>query len=147
MNREQRRANLKAIGGQKKVNDPNRSVTRQELVDAITQVGDNVGQVQQGLVDAVNTMYANQVFPVQLETTALEKLLIKKGIITQEEIDAQVEEHKQDILNRAEQIKENAEGKLEKVSKEEADENEKKAIVKASAANSRKKKEEKSKES
>ena len=144
MNREQRRASLKAIGGKKQVNDPNRSVTRQELVDAITQVGENVGQVQQGLVEAVNTMYGHHVFPLQFEESAIRSLLVEKGILTDEEIEERVKEQKQEILDRAQQIKEGENGNIELVPEEEAKENEKKAVVKASAESSKEKKENKS---
>lgn len=139
MNRYQRRQNLRAMKSNGKLEDPNRNVTRQELVEAVDQMGENVGLVQQGLVEAVNTMYANQLFPFQIETAALEKLLIEKGIITQEEMDNKVQEHKQSVLDKAQVIKENSEGKLETVSDDEAKETVNKAVVKASAKSKKKK--------
>ena len=36
-----------------KVAEPNKKVSRQELAEVIAQLGDNVGQVQEGLVEAV----------------------------------------------------------------------------------------------
>lgn len=125
------------------VEAPNKKITRQEFADVIQQLGQELSIIQEGLVDNVNGMYKNHVFPMQMELYALEQLCIEKGLFTKEEIDAKVEEHKQDILNRAQQIKENAEGKLEKVSEEEAEINERRAIVKA---NLNKEKEEKKEE-
>ena len=90
-----------------------------------------MGLIQEGLVDNVNGMYKNHVFPLQMEIMAFENLCIEKGIFTKEEIDAQIEKQKQDILSRAQQIKETEDGKIEKVSEEEAELNERKAIVKA----------------
>ena len=137
MNREQRRKQMKTVvGGNSKSKvapkNPDEFVKRQEIFDIVAQLGNEIGIVQEGLMKDVNTMYSYHLFPAQMEIAALEKLLIDKGMITQKEIDDKVQEHKQSILDRAEQIKENADGSLEKVSKEEAENNEKRAVVKAS---------------
>jgi hypothetical protein len=134
MNREERRKQMKVVG-KKNLENPDRFVTQAEMVDSINQVGENVGRVQEGLVESVNTMYGYHLFPLQMEEAALVKLLIDKGVITQEELDEKVKEHKQSILDKAQQIKENDEGKLEKVSEEEAKETENKAVLKASTSN------------
>ena len=135
MNREQRRSQLKAVKGNsngKKPRDPEEFVKRQEVFDIVAQMGDNMDAIQQNMVEATNTLYGSHVFPAQMEIAALEKLLIDKGVITQEEIDNKVKEHKQEILDRAKQIKENQDGELEPVPEDEAVLNERKAVVKAS---------------
>lgn len=118
-----------------KGNTTEHKVTSTELREAfgqfIEQYGQQIGSVQEGLVDAINSMYANQVFPFQLEIWALEKLLIEKGFVTEDEINAKVDERKKDLLSRAQAIKENADGQLEKMTEEEADIAEKTAVVKA----------------
>jgi L-arabinose isomerase len=114
-----------------KKEDELKTVTRKELVEVITQMGDAVGDVQMGLVDAVNTMYKQQVFPFQLELWALEELLKEKGIITEEEMQKKLQERKQYLLDKAQQVKENKEGKLEITPEDEAKEKENKAVLKA----------------
>lgn len=114
-----------------KKEDESKAVNRKELVDVITQLGDQVGEVQMGLVNAVNTMYGQQVFPFQLELWALEELLKEKGIISEEEMQKKLQERKQYLLNKAQQVKENEEGKLEITPEDEAKEKENKAILKA----------------
>ena len=76
-------------------------------------------------------MYGQQVFPFQLEIWAIETLLKDKKLITEEDIKKKLDERKKELLEKAKQIKENDEGKLEVVPDEEAKENEKKAVVKA----------------
>ena len=113
------------------IENPDKLITRKELVESINQVGENVGLVQEGLVQAVNTMYGQQVFPFQLELWAMEEILKEKGIFTEIEMRKKLEERKQYLLDKAKQVKENKEGKLEVVPEDEAKLNENKAVVKA----------------
>lgn len=114
-----------------KLKNPKGFVTREEVDALIKQLGNNMDIIQQNLIQAVNTMYGQQVFPFQLEIWAIETLLKDKKLITEEGIQKKLDERKKELLEKAKQIKENSEGKLEVVSEEEAKENEKKAIVKA----------------
>jgi hypothetical protein len=98
--------------------DMKRKVTRQELIDIMQQVSDNIGVISNGLMEDLNTLYAQQLFPFQMTVWAIEQLLIEKNVFTKEEIDNKVEERKQDLLNRAKEIKDKGNG-LETVSKEE----------------------------
>ena len=113
------------------IENTDKLITRKELVESINQVGENVGLVQEGLVQAVNTMYGQQVFPFQLELWAMEEILKEKGIFTEIEMRKKLEERKQYLLDKAKQVKENKEGKLEVVPEDEAKLNENKAVVKA----------------
>lgn len=114
-----------------RLKNPKGFVTREEVDALIKQLGQNIDIIQQNLVQAVNTMYGQQVFPFQLEIWAIETLLKDKKLITEEDIKKKLDERKKELLEKAKQIKENAEGKLEVVPDEEAKENEKKAVVKA----------------
>ena len=115
----------------------NANVTRGELIEIIKQLGENMDDIQRNLVESVNVMYREHVFPAQLELVALENLLIDKGIFTMDEFNNQKEKEKQRILDKAKQVKEDENGKLKVLSKEEEEENEKKAIVKANIAASK----------
>ena len=133
-NEKEKIVNIEKVAKDKapsKVAEPNKKITRQEFADVIQQLGQEIGIVQEGLVDSVNTMYREQVFPFQMELWAIEQLCIEKGLFTKEEIDKKVDERKQDLINRAKQIQENADGNLEVVPEDEAKVNENKAIVKA----------------
>ena len=99
--------------------DMKRKVTRQELIEIMQQVSDNIGVISNGLMEDLNTLYAQQLFPFQMTVWAIEQLLIEKGVLTKEEIDNKVEERKQDLLNRAKEIKDKGNG-MEVVSDEEA---------------------------
>lgn len=98
--------------------DMKRKVTRKELIEIMQQVSDNIGIISNGLMEDLNTLYAQQLFPFQMTVWAIEQLLIEKNILTKEEIDNKVEERKQDLLSRAKEIKDKGNGP-EVVSKEE----------------------------
>jgi hypothetical protein len=98
--------------------DMKRKATRQEVVEITQQILENISIISNGLMEDLNILYSQQVFPFQMTLWAIEQLLIEKGILTKEEIDAKVEERKQDLLSRAKEIKDRGNG-LEAVSKEE----------------------------
>ena len=101
----------------------NRSVKRKEMVE-----------VNRYLMEDINTMYRVQLFPFQMMVSALENLLIEKGVITKEELDAKLEENKQELIKKARAMQETEEGNVEVVSKEEDEILEKEKVVKALAS-------------
>lgn len=85
-------------------------------------------------MEDINTMYRVQLFPFQMMVSALENLLIEKGVITKEELDAKLEENKQELIKKARAMQETEEGNVEVVSKEEDEILEKEKVVKALAS-------------
>jgi hypothetical protein len=85
-------------------------------------------------MEDINTMYRVQLFPFQMMVSALENLLIEKGVITKEELDAKLEANKQELIKKARAMQETEEGNVEVVSKEEDELLEKEKVVKALAS-------------
>lgn len=85
-------------------------------------------------MEDINTMYRVQLFPFQMMVSALENLLIEKGVITKEELDAKLEENKQELIKKARAMQETEEGNVEVVSKDEDELLEKEKVVKALAS-------------
>jgi len=65
----------------------NRSVKRKEFVEVMEQIFERMNETNHYLMEDINSMYANQVFPVQMGHAVIEELLVEKGIITKEEIE------------------------------------------------------------
>lgn len=112
----------------------NRSVKRKEMVEVMEQVFDRMNETNRYLMEDINTMYRVQLFPFQMMVSALENLLIEKGVITKEELDAKLEENKQELIKKARAMQETEEGNVEVVSKEEDEILEKEKVVKALAS-------------
>ena len=112
----------------------NRSVKRKEMVEVMEQVFDRMNETNRYLMEDINTMYRVQLFPFQMMVSALENLLIEKGVITKEELDAKLEENKQELIKKARALQETEEGNVEVVSKEEDEILEKEKVVKALAS-------------
>lgn len=112
----------------------NRSVKRKEMVEVMEQVFDRMNETNRYLMEDINTMYRVQLFPFQMMVSALENLLIEKGVITKEELDAKLEENKQELIKKARAMQETEEGNVEVVSKEEDKLLEKEKVVKALAS-------------
>lgn len=112
----------------------NRSVKRKEMVEVMEQVFDRMNDTNRYLMEDINTMYRVQLFPFQMMVSALENLLIEKGVITKEELDAKLEENKQELIKKARAMQETEEGNVEVVSKEEDEILEKEKVVKALAS-------------
>lgn len=112
----------------------NRSVKRKEMVEVMEQVFDRMNDTNRYLMEDINTMYRVQLFPFQMMVSALENLLIEKGVITKEELDAKLEENKQELIKKARAMQETEEGNVEVVSKEEDELLEKEKVVKALAS-------------
>lgn len=112
----------------------NRSVKRKEMVEVMEQVFDRMNETNRYLMEDINTMYRVQLFPFQMMVSALENLLIEKGVITKDELDAKLEENKQEIIKKARAMQETEEGNVEVVSKEEDEILEKEKVVKALAS-------------
>jgi len=112
----------------------NRSVKRKEMVEVMEQVFDRMNETNRYLMEDINTMYRVQLFPFQMMVSALENLLIEKGVITKEELDAKLEANKQELIKKARAMQETEEGNVEVVSKEEDEILEKEKVVKALAS-------------
>jgi len=112
----------------------NRSVKRKEMVEVMEQVFDRMNETNRYLMEDINTMYRVQLFPFQMMVSALENLLIEKGVITKEELDARLEENKQELIKKARAMQETEDGNVEVVSKEEDELLEKEKVVKALAS-------------
>lgn len=112
----------------------NCSVKRKEMVEVMEQVFDRMNETNRYLMEDINTMYRVQLFPFQMMVSALENLLIEKGVITKEELDAKLEENKQELIKKARAMQETEEGNVEVVSKEEDELLEKEKVVKALAS-------------
>lgn len=112
----------------------NRSVKRKEMVEVMEQVFDRMNETNRYLMEDINTMYRVQLFPFQMMVSALENLLIEKGVITKEELDAKLEENKQELIKKARAMQETEEGNVEVVSEEEDELLEKEKVVKALAS-------------
>lgn len=112
----------------------NRSVKRKEMVEVMEQVFDRMNETNRYLMEDINTMYRVQLFPFQMMVSALENLLIEKGIITKEELDAKLEANKQELIKKARAMQETEDGNVEVVSKEEDEILEKEKVVKALAS-------------
>lgn len=112
----------------------NRSVKRKEMVEVMEQVFDRMNETNRYLMEDINTMYRVQLFPFQMMVSALENLLIEKGVITKEELDAKLEENKQELIKKARAMQETEEGNVEVVSKEEDELLEKEKVIKALAS-------------
>lgn len=112
----------------------NRSVKRKEMVEVMEQVFDRMNETNRYLMEDINTMYRVQLFPFQMMVSALENLLIEKGVITKEELDAKLEANKQELIKKARAMQETEDGNVEVVSKEEDELLEKEKVVKALAS-------------
>lgn len=86
--------------------DMNGYPTRQEIVEIMTQLTDNVNQMGNYLMQDVNTMYSNHVFPFQMRLSVLEDIIIEKGLATQDDIAKRVEEKIEKLKEQAKEIKE-----------------------------------------
>ena len=111
----------------------NRSVKRKEFVEVMEQIFERMNETNHYLMEDINSMYANQVFPVQMGHAVVEELLVEKGIINKEEIDEALEKRKQQLLEKAKAIKTNENGDEELASDEESKVIENEAVLNAMA--------------
>ena len=85
-------------------------VTRSELIDVMTQITENMNQVNDFLMKDVNTLYSSHVFPFQMQLSTVYELLIEKGIFTEEEYTNLYNKRLQDLQERARAVKEDKDG-------------------------------------
>ena len=111
----------------------NRSVKRKEFVEVMQQIFERMNETNHYLMEDINSMYANQVFPVQMGHAVIEELLVEKGIITKEEIEEALEKRKQQLLEKAKAIKTNENGEEELASDDESKAIENEAVLNAMA--------------
>ena len=83
--------------------------TRQEVIEIMEQVGENINQISDYLMQDVNTMYSQHVFPFQIRLEAIENLLVAKGIFTKEEVNSEAERLFDELKEKAQEIKESGE--------------------------------------
>ena len=74
------------------------------------QVVDNVNQISSYLMEDVNTLYANQLFPFQIQTGVLEDILVEKGVISKEELKSRYDDKIKLLQEKAKEIKESEDG-------------------------------------
>lgn len=113
--------------------DLNRSVKRKEFVEVMQQIFERMNETNHYLMEDINSMYANQVFPVQMGHAVIEELLVEKGIITKEEIEDALEKRKQQLLEKAKAIKTNENGDEELATDDESKAIENEAVLNAMA--------------
>lgn len=111
----------------------NHSVKRKEFVEVMQQIFERMNETNHYLMEDINSMYANQVFPVQMGHAVIEELLVEKGIITKEEIEDALEKRKQQLLEKAKAIKTNENGDEELASDDESKAIENEAVLNAMA--------------
>lgn len=111
----------------------NHSVKRKEFVEVMEQIFERMNETNHYLMEDINSMYANQVFPVQMGHAVIEELLVEKGIITKEEIEEALEKRKQQLLEKAKAIKTNENGEEELASEDESKAIENEAVLNAMA--------------
>lgn len=111
----------------------NRGVKRKEFVEVMQQIFERMNETNHYLMEDINSMYANQVFPVQMGHAVIEELLVEKGIITKEEIEDALEKRKQQLLEKAKAIKTNENGEEELASDDESKAIENEAVLNAMA--------------
>lgn len=97
-------------------------VTRGELKGIMQQILDNMGELSNGLMQDVNSMYRNHVFPMQIRTQVLEELLYEKTGMTKEEVDALFDKKILELQEKAkvmaERLKEDSENESGVVSED-----------------------------
>lgn len=111
----------------------NHSVKRKEFVEVMQQIFERMNETNHYLMEDINSMYANQVFPVQMGHAVIEELLVEKGIITKEEIEDALEKRKQQLLEKAKAIKTNENGDEELATDDESKAIENEAVLNAMA--------------
>lgn len=109
----------------------NQHIKRKEFVEVMEQIFERMNETNHYLMEDINTMYAQQVFPFQIAHAVIEELLVEKGILTEEEINTALEKRKQQLLEKAKAIKTDNEGNEELASNEESKEMENTAVLKA----------------
>ena len=81
-------------------------VTRKEFIEVMQQLTDNFNLSNQYLMEDMNVMYKNHLFPFELKVYVLEDLLIKNGLTTEEELSKLYNERLFKMQQQAKEIKE-----------------------------------------
>lgn len=98
--------------------------TRGEIIEIMQQVGDTINQMGDYLMQDVNAMYANQVFPFQLRFAVIEEVVLEKFGISKEEIDEKVNKRYKELEAQAKELKAKQESEAEADAKIEKADNE-----------------------
>ena len=99
--------------------DLDKKVTRRELIEIIHQIGDNINDISQYLMQDLNTLYSTHVFPFQIQLKVLEDMLIESGAITREDLDKRYTEHIRQMQEKARALKEEKDGEVRLATPEE----------------------------
>src|SRR5574344_1091681 len=87
------------------VEEDSLAVTRKEFKGVMKQLFDSVGQVSQGLMKDMNTLYGTHVFPYQLRIKVLEDIIIEHKLCTSDEINNRVNKEIKMIQDKALELK------------------------------------------
>lgn len=82
-------------------------VRRNELTGVIKQIIENVNEMAKHLMNDVNVLFKRFVYPVMMRTNAIENLLIKKEILTKDEINEEVKFLTEEAIKKAKEVDEN----------------------------------------
>lgn len=104
-------------------------VTRSELIDVMTQITDNMNQVNDFLMKDVNTLYSSHVFPLQMQLSTVFDLLVEKGVFTTEEYANLYNKRIQELQERARAVKESEDGARLATEEEDKEETNKKVLT------------------
>jgi hypothetical protein len=77
------------------------------------ETADNISLISEYLMEDLNTLYSEHVFPFQLRLEALENILTEKGIVTKEEIDTLVNKKWNELQEKAEEVRKRQEANEE----------------------------------
>jgi hypothetical protein len=96
------------------VNQPNNNqedsravVRRNELKEIMKQVIDNMNEMAGHLMNDINTMFKRFVYPLTIRTNAIENILISKGILTKDDINAEAKKITEEAIAKAKEVDEN----------------------------------------
>lgn len=115
---DNKKDNIEGIEELKSKKNMTAKVTRKEFIDIMEQVRDNIAQMSTYLMQDMNTLYAQNVFPFQLRMEILEEILKEKGFTNEEDLKERYNKKIEILKEKAREIKEKN-GKLEVVSEEE----------------------------
>jgi hypothetical protein len=100
-------------------NESNREVVRRnEFTEIMKQVIDNVNEISKHLMNDVNVLFKRFVYPLMMRANAIENILIKKEILTKEEINVEAKRLTEEAIAKAREVDENGNPKESGVSSE-----------------------------
>ena len=99
---KEKRENIENEAEESSVNlDEN--ITRREFMEILSQVSDNINQISEYLMQDVNAMYSQHVFPLQMRCAVYEDILVEEGIFDIDDIEKRIEAHVNELKQKAEE--------------------------------------------